>query len=738
MRAGVCPHAASSPGAQAIEKQVSWASVYRHALNPEVYLDADNVGALAHALAKLPEHDRPGGLDALLAETRQWTLEQGARYAELMERAGGEARAVARAILIGSSPLASVLGCWLQGVSAPGVFENDVQLQLLSLLADDVGVGMPGASRADQFKLLLGRFDAQLYAGSAADLSFQPALDDASFGLPAVLLAMSRRSDHFGPQLCAIDLVMRSVGMLPCWAAIRAGHPDWIDWSRLDLSSAREAAIVADPLALSQAVVARVTAAGPAAERQVAQAARWMLGALRQLDALIFQQAGAVLDPHVQMARLIRERARDASVYHQSYELGGCPLAQHFKEAMNDPAPLMALVAGSRLVRPGVAAKSLLVNGMVSPQGKMFRVFRKHELATIRSWIDALPGAAPQPAPAPLRPAGGGGTIAASGDMAIGRRPRDIRDAYYVLQGRALAPRTRQFALDYADYWMRHAAGTRDTPQSLPPAWPQAGLRPWLSDQHSRTGQTFQDNPDAAIPAREEIIDSTLQLAPLICIDGAWLQGFTDVQLASSKLGHSLFEIYWDELGNGRLELNHPKIYRDLLRQMDIELAPTGSPAFACDSRLREESFRLPVLWLCLGKLSLTFLPEILGMNLAMELSGVGGGYRFANRFLKHYRFSTHFVDLHNTIDNVGTGHSAWAADAVDEHMRTLAATADAKALARQWQRVRAGYKSMTAVPPRVDEWLANLYASRSERGAPADPKNDVLLHHSWLNTASI
>lgn len=39
-------------------------------------------------------------------------------------------------------------------------------------------------------------------------------------------------------------------------------------------------------------------------------------------------------------------------------------------------------------------------------------------------------------------------------------------------------------------------------------------------------------------------------------------------------MGYTLFQTYWDELGNGIEALNHPKIYRDGLRDMDFELAP--------------------------------------------------------------------------------------------------------------------------------------------------------------------
>jgi hypothetical protein len=695
---------------------MSWAEVYHYAADCEVFLDAENVAALRATLVGEAADVASDSLELLFADVHDWSSTQRARLAEMMERTTetGATEAVSHAILMYSAPLGCALGACLQGMSAPGVFEDDVQLCLLSLLADDVGVGRAGASRADAFELLCRRVGLPTQPDCALGWPSRPDGDDAAFALPALLMAMSRRSDYFGLQLCAADLVMRTVGLMPFWAVLRSRYPDSVDWSRLDLAMAGQPAVVADPLASSRAVVARLCAVGPEAIRSVARAARWTFDALAQLHEWVFARASAALDPHARMAQLIRNRAQDASVYHHGYELGGCPLARHFATAVEDAEPLMKLLSESRLIRPGQSSSSVLVNGLVGPHGKMFRVFRESELATIRQWIDALPqqrqrqAGAATPAPAP--PIG-----IRAGNMHVGERPRDIRHAYHVLQGRALGPQTRRFAVDYVNCWMQHSASMPDTAQSLPTTWPDGGLRPWLSAQHALSSRAFHKADPSASPTREEITDSTLQLAPLICIDGAWLQGFTDIRLAASTVGHSLFETYWDELGNGKMALNHPKIYRDLLCQMQFELAPTGSSELANDPRLHEGSFRLPVLWLCLGKLPLTFLPEILGMNLAMELSGVGGGYRHASKFLRHYGFSTHFVDLHNTIDNVASGHSAWAADALDAHLRTAARTLDAVGLEKLWQRVLAGYKSMTAVPPKVDEWLARLYAPASQ-----------------------
>jgi hypothetical protein len=106
------------------------------------------------------------------------------------------------------------------------------------------------------------------------------------------------------------------------------------------------------------------------------------------------------------------------------------------------------------------------------------------------------------------------------------------------------------------------------------------------------------------------------------------------------------------------------------------------------------------VFWLSIGRYPQTYCPEILGLNLAMELSGVGGGYRRTHKALVAYGYPTLFVDLHNAIDNISTGHSAWAAASLDAYLSAFSAS-DRDEL---WARIRTGFVALN--PPREDTML--------------------------------
>jgi hypothetical protein len=645
--------------------------------------------AIDEVRAELGQANGAGSLTERVEEVAGWSAVSAERFRELLDKAGDDAarRAMVRATALGAAPLALTSGAWLQWLSAPGNADDDIVLGVLGLYAADVGVGHPNASRGDTYLELLRRLRISENAVPIARLSGDQRISADAFRLPAILAVMSRRPDEFTGELLGADLCLRAVGLLPPLALLQRALPNEVDWARL----AGEPSLLDD-------CRAAVDAFGD--QSAVLRGFDWALTTLRTWTDALLDEALAATRPEHDMAELIRQRAREGAVYHQKFQLAGQSLSAWLTQARTDPTPLLAELATSKLIRPGRSEASPLVQGLVSERGPMFRIFSPEDLAIIRRWIDALPLEA---APAKLvEPDDSLDALADAlkADVAMtGSRPTDVREAYHQLMTRVDSPALRAWSLEYVRGWLARARhGIDASGMPLPQRWDSAGLRPWLQAQHDRHGVEFEETVDVELPSKEAVIDDTLQTAPLTLIDGSWLHGFTDYQLASSDIGHSLFETYWDELGNGEPKLNHPLLYRKVLHEMDIDLPPTASPEFARYPGFRDASFELPVYWLCIGRFPQTFLPEILGLNLAMELSGVGGTYRRAGLALRTYGFSTRFVDIHNTIDNVATGHSAWAADAIDTHLAALSDSPGQGQRAEVWERVRAGYRSLN--PP--------------------------------------
>ncbi|MFI6505412.1 iron-containing redox enzyme family protein [Nonomuraea typhae] len=676
--------------------------LYARTADPEAFIPGGELVDLVRAEVLRASSDSAQPLGDLIRAASDWSTAAAERFQALGKLTDGEGRRLlVRRAALGWAPLGLASGAWLQWLTSPGTAAEPLSLRILALYASDVGVGHPGAARGSAYLGLLRQLRASENAVPLARLSGERRIADIAFRLPGLLLLMSRRPGDFRHELVGADLCLRAMGLPPPLVLARGDLR--ADWAAIDCSGTRDGG--PSPIERCRAIADALVQDSPESAARVNAGFTWTLAALQAHTAALHDELRASLDPAYDMAELLRLRAREGSVYHRRVLLEDRPVSAWLKSSRDDPRPFLEVLARSRLVKPGRSEASPLVSGLVSDGGPMFRVFTPDDLTIIRRWIDALPSATNQGeaavsagrAPDEQRLAVLPGLLETR--AAPGAGPSDLRDAYYLLMARTGSPELRAWCLGYIGGWLarsRHRMDSRSVP--LPARWQSQGLRPWLQRQHDRHGEEFEEGADIPLPPREAVIDDAVQTAPLTLIDGSWLQGFTDYELAWSDIGHSLFATYWDELGNGAAELNHPRIYREVLKEMDVDLPPTASPEFARWPGFRDASFELPVYWLCIGRFPRTFLPEVLGLNLAMELSGVGGAYRRAGTALRKYGFSTRFVDIHNTIDNVATGHSAWAADAVDTLLSSLPDSTGPGGRSEVWERVRAGYRSLN--PP--------------------------------------
>ena len=423
------------------------------------------------------------------------------------------------------------------------------------------------------------------------------------------------------------------------------------------------------------------------------------------------------LMPEQAMIRLVRKKAKYAVGYHSRLKL-----ANHsFDELIvQDPERFVQQLGRSRWVSPGQPEVSLLLTRLIAFGGPMFRVFSDTEIDVIRCWISSLAETNDRQAAQP--------TMVAA-DMAAVQQVRmpqsqctvrtrnlrryrsiDARDMYHRLLNIDRYPEVRSEALDYANTWLaRTASGSVRGGNALPfENYAHEELRAWFEAKALAQAQSYCSNTDDIEKTRNEVIDEALQLCPMILIDGAWLQRWGNVGLVDSKIGALFYKIFSDEIGNGDVNLNHPNIYRDLMREMDFDLPDFRTREFAYFEHFTNASFSVPVFWLSVSQFPRRFLPETLGLNLAMELSGVGGAYRTARDELRHYGFSTLFVDLHNTIDNVSSGHSAMAVEAIEIYMDEFLSACPPSLVATQWRRVWTGFCALS-IPKRC---LRELFVS--------------------------
>src|SRR5262245_25850770 len=196
-----------------------WRNVFTEAQHPEVFLDDENIRSLFDRVADRSRVTSAGRLEDVLDAGRALTNASEDEWSRLADRglASGSEAAFVTVAFYQSAPLAASLGVWGQCASAPSVFEDQSQLDRLSLLADDIGVGQPEASRYDAFRILARRAGLSALAVSGPDLSAVREIDDGVFALAAIMHAVSRRSDAFLPEIAGIDLAFRTIGCFPIW-----------------------------------------------------------------------------------------------------------------------------------------------------------------------------------------------------------------------------------------------------------------------------------------------------------------------------------------------------------------------------------------------------------------------------------------------------------------------------------------------------------------------------------------
>lgn len=207
------------------------------------------------------------------------------------------------------------------------------------------------------------------------------------------------------------------------------------------------------------------------------------------------------------------------------------------------------------------------------------------------------------------------------------------------------------------------------------------------------------------------------QLAPTVLVDGCWLAGTASMQFYSTAaVGKHLFDIYSDELGAGRLRQNHPYIYRQLLQSLAIDLAPTQTLDFIEHPGFIAGAFDIPVCLLAIGQFPCEFLPETLGINLAIELSGLGRQYMRLADELDYWAIDPTIVNVHIAIDNVATGHTALATKAIQRYLDGILDSQGETAMNAHWRRIFVGYRALSWVGMRFKYSLFYNYLRHGVR----------------------
>lgn len=571
-----------------------------------------------------------------------------------------------RIVLLALAPTLLLDGIWLARAARPATAHRLAECQLFELYCRSVGLDEPATSAPLKFRAKLTLAGATLPALDDPTFFHAPNIPDFAWALPAVQLCLFHRPRSYFPELLGWTL------------AHSLREPDWWDDG--------DAAETGHCRALARTALEACT------DRDEGRVqAGWSLYCLSFTELL--QEAAGQLARRLQareaMASIVQAKRAHALGHHGRVLLAGRSLDEWLAQA--GPEPLLDALRDSPYVDRTCAEESRLIRAM-DFGGPMFGVF---DAAERRVWLDWIEDE--------RRSVG----IAATGSAFIprpnlvNRRPKS-------------GPRSKR-ALYTA---LLDAESTSDIPGQATEAIERTLRLTRFFMQLQRGDRRFFPYDETAFHARIEAIYRheieryrplavpprigkdfcrwvILQLAPTILVDGCWLAGIATAAENLDTINRHLLKIYADELGNGRPKRNHPNVYRRLLDDLGIGLPPFASEAFANDPRFLDAAFDLPVYLLAIGQDPRRYFPELLGLNLAIELSGLGAGYMRLIDLLRDHGIDPAIIQLHLSIDNLASGHAARARDAVMIYMDEMERKGGAEVSRQVWRRIWTGYLSL-------------------------------------------
>ncbi|WP_221048719.1 iron-containing redox enzyme family protein [Methylogaea oryzae] len=572
------------------------------------------------------------------------------------------------------APAALLQWDWLRDIGHSARGHRPVNALLFRAYLDAVGLDEPALALAAQYRALLSAAGVPVPDGAA--------LAEEAFLVPCAALSLSCFPMEDFDAILGFSQ-----------AHCRQGS-EWLDWLQRQLSRhGLPLGYVRRHRALLQRYAERLDEAAIGAGQGVA--AGWALYEQAHRASAAALRAALAQPPERRAEAMLREKLPYAVGHHGAIMLEQRSLDEWLR-AGDLPALRRALL-DSPYVRADALDDSRLFKA-AEFGGSMFGVFSAEDLALLRCWLrgdGAEPPALAETAPGrdrerpaaqrrrrPLLPVGG----------------PSARELYHQLLNRAAYPDSLSVAAGYADKvlaWTRLAAPLQRGLRRRFPYSPGA-FKQRVDAIHRREVERYRPLRGRPKLPREMYLWGIGQMAPAILADGCWLEHAAGNEPMADGVRRRLLRTFADEAGAGCIEWNHPNVYRRLLESLDMSFAPIDSQAFIQDSRLSDSAFVIPAYLLAVGQWPECFFPELLGLNLAIELSGLGATYMHLVDALRYHGIDPTIVQLHLSIDNLACGHAALAREAVELYLERMRSLGGEVVMQPAWERVWNGYLSLS------------------------------------------
>lgn len=518
-------------------------------------------------------------------------------------------------------------------------------------------------------------------------------LDDTAYLLPGVLLTLAHSPYRFTPELLAAvePTLTGALFEMPAWisSCVRAvaDETEGVAWPAPVWR--RSAEVVPDVAAALRQFAGSGLAADGA--RRFEAFGR-LLGDLIRLHRAELERAcvNALRAPELGMRDLVARKTPSARHAHGTAALDGTLLDEHFARSPEDSQDLLDALAQSSWIKPGAPDRSPFLTALTPVHAPMGKIFSAEDIAVIRRWITWL--ARPERVPVVPAPSVSVPGLVRCPDEPVPAEfdgPRTRQLFHDLVAGHDRAGAVRRAAA-FVAYWLDEAQ-RMDKPVftwELPERYDADEFPDWMHE----TYQAMASAPVAPVTDDGRAHhDRSFHGAADNLVDGAWLQGLTRrVVLSDSE--RLLYEIYWDEIGNGVPGRSHGVLYEELLAGLGHRLPKFWTREFVENADFLDEGFYAAVFRLAVAEFPVSRFPEIVGANMVCEFHGLGTAGISKADGLTDLGYDTSFTRLHIADDNVEMGHSAKSRDAV---VFLMAEAARLGVTDLVWERVRRGATAM-------------------------------------------
>jgi hypothetical protein len=268
----------------------------------------------------------------------------------------------------------------------------------------------------------------------------------------------------------------------------------------------------------------------------------------------------------------------------------------------------------------------------------------------------------------------------------------NLRDLFYHFVNLGKYPEWYAQGLDVALIYLNQ-------PVSEPILYSPLNLNQWLQEQYNQGLQSMRqghwldtgqlgNGKNVGRFSDKAVQERLIQNAPNNFIDGAWAARIMPCG-GATWVESLLAQIWYDEVGGGNADNNHPNLFRALLNGQGIKFPPIYDKAFSDNRRFLDVAFEQPVFQLAVGLYPQQFLREILGMTLWIEWNSSPSACQFA-KCLRSRGIDDTYYKIHQRVDNPDRGHGFLARKAVEIYLEDI--KQNGGDVQGHWKRIWQGY----------------------------------------------